>query len=140
MNKILLAALLLIAPMLPAVAGKLPVVLLEHLDNEVLALSIDEAELARLPAWQPGQGPVPLTIDQVVTSVRNWALRLHPDYDDLRFLEILLKPIESPRYGTRWHYLVVIQGLKDGEVISRKHFLAVLFDGQIIHGVIEPKV
>ncbi len=138
--KTALTCCLLLGFALPAFAGRLPIVLLEHLDHEVLALSIEEAELASLPDWQPGQGPVPLGIDQVVEKVRAWALRLHPDYDDVRFLEILLKPIESPRYGTRWHYLVIIQGRKDGQNLPRKHFLAVLFDGKIIHGVIEPRV
>lgn len=138
--KTVLTFSLLLGLALPAFAGRLPIVLLEHLDNEVLALSVEEAELASLPAWQPGDGPVPLRIDQVVEKVRTWALRLHPDYDDVRFLEILLKPIESPRYGTRWHYLVVIQGRKDGQTLPRKHFLAVLFDGKIVHGVIEPKL
>jgi len=90
--------------------------------------------------WQPGKGPVPLSVDSLIEKVRSWALKIHPDFDDVRFLEIVLKPIESPRFGTRWHYLVAIQGVSDGRPTGRKIFLAVLFDGQIIHGVLEPKV
>ncbi len=136
----ILTALILTLLSLPATAGRLPVVLLEHLDGRALSLSIEEAELARIPDWQPGTGPVPLGVDALIEKVRSWALRQHPEHDDVRFLEIILKPIESPRYGTRWHYLVVIQDLKNGKPVGRKTFLAVLFDGKIIHGVLEPKV
>ncbi len=136
----LAALLLLITLSLPAHAGRLPVVLLEHLDNDVLALSIEESELASIPDWQPGKGPVPLSVDSLIEKVRSWALKIHPDFDDVRFLEIVLKPIESPRYGTRWHYLVAIQGIADGQPTGRKIFLAVLFNGKIVHGVLEPKV
>jgi len=136
-----LAALLLLTTLsLPAHAGRLPVVLLEHLDNDVLALSIEESALASIPDWQPGRGPVPLSEDSLIDEVRSWALNLHPDFDDVRILEIVLKPIESPRYGTRWHYLVALQGVTDGRPAGRKIFLAVLFDGTIVHGILEPKV
>ncbi len=135
-----LAALLLLTTLsLPVHASRLPVVLLEHLDNDVLALSIEESALANIPDWQPGKGPVPLSVDALIDTVRSWALKIHPDFDDVRFREIVLKPIESPRYGTRWHYLVVIQGIRNGETLPRRIHLAVLFDGEVIHGVIEPR-
>lgn len=128
--------LLSVAVTVPA-APHLPVVLLEHLDDRMLALSVEEQDLAATPEWQPGQGPVPLKVDEVADLVERWRRRALPEYRTVSLSEIVLKPIESPRYGTRWHYLVALEARKDDGTRDR-YFVAVLFDGKVVPGVLEP--
>ncbi|HHJ13165.1 MAG TPA: hypothetical protein ENJ79_02140 [Gammaproteobacteria bacterium] len=128
----------------PVLAVDLPVVLLEHMDDEVLALSIEESELEHGPVWAPGQGNVPLGTDKLIDILNQWALKAYPQYQAIRIREIILKPIESPTYGTHWHYLVAFRGLPraEGQVRQqegRLHMVAVLFNGKVIPGVIEPR-
>ena len=123
-----------------ALAVHLPVVLTEHVDDETLSLSIDEEALSRGPVWRPGQGPVPLTVADAVARLTDWARKAHPGFRRIVIEEIVLKPIESPRYGTHWHYLVVYRGLTDGQGSGGKpHVAAVLFDGTVVPGVVEPR-
>jgi hypothetical protein len=134
------ALLLGVALSQPVLAVQPPVVLLEHMDNEVLALSIDKKELQRDPVWQPGQGSVPFTTDKLIQTLNRWAKTSYPRFQSIAIQEIILKPIESPAYGTHWHYLVAFKGIVDGQVQNDKTLVAaVLFDGKVIPGVVEPR-
>ncbi len=131
---VLLSAVVM-APAVPA--AHLPVVLLEHLDDRMLALSVEERDLAATPEWQPGRGPVPLKVDEVADLVERWRQQALPEYSTVSLSEIVLKPIESPRFGNRWHYLVTLEARKDDGTRDR-YFVAVLFDGKVVPGVLEP--
>ncbi len=133
-----LAAGLLLAGRVAAVP--LPVVLTEHVDRDTLSLSIDEEALRKAPEWQPGQGPLPLPVADMVARLHAWAREFLPRYARIEIREILLKPIESPAYGTHWHYLVVFRGVtRAGRVDPTPHVAAVLLDGRVVPGVLEPR-
>ncbi len=130
--------LAVLAHAVPAGAAHLPVSLLEHVDDRVLALSIPEEALVDSPRWQPGQGPVPFTVQQLIRRIENWVQQTRPEVESVRFREFVLKPVESPRYGRYWHYLVVFRPVVGGRESEQDSYVAVLLDGRIFHGLVEP--
>ncbi|HEB99956.1 MAG TPA: hypothetical protein ENJ05_10670 [Thiotrichales bacterium] len=139
MQKVFLAFFLGMVLVQPALAVRLPHVLLEHIDDETLSLAVDDKELEGGPAWQPGEGPLPLNPDRLIVILNGWAKKHYPQFQSIAIQEIVLKPIESPAYGSRWHYLVAFRGVVDGKVQHDRIYVAVvLFNGKVIPATVEP--
>lgn len=115
-----------------AQSAMLPTEVVENLDQYRIVLYLDQNQIDAIPAWQPGEGAPPMTLEAAVARTLEWigdnellkAARIH---------ELKYKPVHNYESLNRWYYLVELrmQGTK-------KRFLAVLPGGEVVPAIEEP--
>jgi hypothetical protein len=113
-------------------AASLPAEVVENLDQYRIVLSLDEAQIRAIPAWRPGEGKPPMSLDAAVTRTLEW-INSKELLKDAQIYELKYKPVHNHETLDRWYFLVELR-MQDG----MKRFLAVLPDGQVVPAIAEP--
>lgn len=113
-------------------AAQLPVEVVETLDQNRLVVYLSEAQIDAIPAWQPGAGQPPMSLQAAVARALEW-IRDRDLYTDARIYELKFKPVHNYEALNRWYYLVDLR-LPGG----RRHFIAVLPNGDVVPAMVEP--
>lgn len=113
-------------------AASLPAEVVENLDQYRIVLSLDEAQIRAIPAWRPGEGKPPMSLEAAVTRTLEW-IGSKALLKDAQIYELKYKPVHNHETLDRWYYLVELR-MQDG----MKRFLAVLPNGQVVPAIAEP--
>jgi len=128
-----ITTLFLLASMAAAAqAARLPAEVVENLDQYRIVLYLSEDQIDAIPAWQPGKGKPPMSLEAAVNRTLEW-IGTSDLLKDARIHELKYKPVHNYESRNRWYYLVELrmQGTK-------KRFLAILPDGQVVPAIEEP--
>lgn len=115
-----------------AQASALPAEVVENLDESRIVLYLSEPQIEAMPAWRPGEGKPPMSLEEAVNRTLAWTGE-RDLYKDASIYELKYKPVHNYEALDRWYYLVELR-LPGG----RKHFLAVLPGGAVIPAIQEP--
>jgi hypothetical protein len=115
-----------------AQAASLPSEVVENLDQYRIVLSIGDERIKAMPAWRPGEGKPPMSLEAAVARTLEW-IESKALLKDATIYELKYKPVHNYETLDRWYYLVELR-MRDG----MKRFLAVLPDGQVVPAIAEP--
>ena len=118
-----------------ASAMQFPLEIIERFDEFRIVVYANQADLDKAPAWEPGKGAPPLSIEKllrIITQQASEDARLH----NAIIQKIELKPIRQYQAGQHWYYLVQLK-VFTGEHPSMQ-YIAVLMDGKVLPAVSEP--
>jgi hypothetical protein len=115
-----------------AQAASLPAEVVENLDQYRIVLYLNDTQIDSIPAWRPGEGGPPMSLEAAVDSTLEW-VGANELYRDASIYELKYKPVHNYEALNRWYYLVELR-MQDG----RKRFLAVLPDGTVVPANEEP--
>ena len=97
-----------------------------------MAVYVKEHELATSPAWDPGKGAIPLSVDQAVDAIITSIKKRNPNHEEVIFSELVLKQVRSGDNKLYWHYLVRYrETLEDGSLSPKESISAVFLDGEV---------
>lgn len=113
-------------------AAELPAEVVENLDQYRIVLYLSETQIDAIPAWQPGEGKPPMSLEAAVNRTLEW-IEASDLLKDAHIHELKYKPVHNFESRNRWYYLVELR-MQGG----KKRFLAVLPDGQVIPAIEEP--
>lgn len=114
-------------------AYQFPIEIIEYVEDARVVAFINQSDLDISVHWQPGEGPPPINIENVISSTKDYA-ESKEDLLNATLTEIKLRQI--PHHEAQWHYMVKLQAKKDNKL--RYHYLVVLMNGKIIPAIREP--
>jgi hypothetical protein len=113
-------------------ASSLPTEVVENLDDYRIVLYLSETQINAIPAWQPGEGAPPMSLDAAVSRTLAW-IGENELLKNAQIHELKFKPVHNFESLNRWYYLVELH--TDN---ARRRFLAVLPGGEVVPAVEEP--
>jgi hypothetical protein len=115
-----------------AQASSLPTEVIEVMDQHRIALYLNESQINGIPAWRPGEGKPPMSLEDAVGRALEWMAR-DPSLANAQVYELKYKPVHHYEKLNRWYYLVELR-----QKAGKKRFLAVLPDGEVVSAIVEP--
>ena len=113
--------------------GKLPFFTARGADGAHVDLAISDDAIRAAPAWWPGRGEPPVSLQKVVSIATAWAAANRGRFDELRIREITLASVPCSGKEVPWYYRVGFDPVLDGEQLSTNaHFIAILMDGKVV--------
>ena len=131
LNK-LFPALLLFGCFSQSYAFQFPLEIIDYMDDATIIVYAKKDDINNTSVWIPGEGNVPLGINELVSKVNSW-LKTQPEMSALKINEIELKKVKKHEKENYWYYLLQLKNHKDIQ------YLAVLMNGQILPAIKEPK-
>ncbi len=131
LNK-LFPAILLFGFFSPGYAFQFPLEIIDYMDDATIIVYAKKDDINNTSVWIPGEGNVPLSINDLVSKVNNW-LKTQPEMSSLKINEIELKKVKKHEKENYWYYLLQLKNHNDIQ------YLAVLMNGQILPAIKEPK-
>ncbi len=111
-------------------AAQLPVEIVEYVDHYRVVLYLENKQLQGIPAWRPGEGDPPMSLGEAVSRTLAWVEK-NALLRDARIHALSYKPVHNFEAQNRWYYLVELRQS------GKKHFLAVLPDGEVVPAIRE---
>ncbi len=111
-------------------AAPLPLEVVEYVDHYRVVLYLDKDQLQAIPAWRPGEGDPPMSLGAAVSRTLVWVEKSSL-LKGARIHELSFKPVHNFEAQNRWYYLVELRQS------GKKHFLAVLPDGDVVPAIRE---
>lgn len=107
--------------------ARLPVEIVEYIEDTRVIAFIDVDQLNESMQWNPLEAAPPVTIARAIDAVKA-QLSTMGEISQLSILEIELKPL--PHHEKYWHYLVKIKAEING--IYNSYYYIVLMNGKTI--------
>ncbi len=133
MFRVVLAGFLLLLSS-SVLAFKFPVEMIEGVDGARIVIYVGEGDIDSGAHWVPFEGAPPLSLVKALATVREHLANI-PAMRDATLKEVQLRQI--PRRKAVWHYMVVMQSMKDGKPVL--HYYVVLMSGKFIPAIREPE-
>ena len=131
LNK-LFPAILLFGFFSQSYAFQFPLEIIDYMDDATIIVYAKKDDINNTSVWIPGEGNVPLGINELVSKVNSW-LKTQPEMSALKINEIELKKVKKHEKENYWYYLLQLKNHNDIQ------YLAVLMNGQILPAIKEPK-
>ena len=128
----LFPAILLCAFFSQSYAFQFPLEIIDYMDDATIIVYAKKDDINSTSTWIPGEGSVPLGINELVSKVNNW-LKTQPEMSSLTINEIELKKVKKHEKDNYWYYLLQLKNNDNTQ------YLAVLMNGQILPAIKEPK-
>lgn len=95
--------------------------------------SISKAELARMPSWNPNDGPPPISHGDAVRIARHYLKEKSPKFANAEIAEIKLAQFLVPEYHpNKWFYCIVfMNGIPVTSGIPEHITIVVMLDGSV---------
>lgn len=113
-------------------AFQFPLEIIDYMDDATIIVYAKKDDINSTSSWLPGEGNIPLGINDLVSTVNNW-LKTQSKMAGLKINEIELKKVKKHEKDNYWYYLVQLKNNNDTQ------YLAVLMNGQILPAIKEPK-
>ena len=133
MFRVVLAGFLLLLSS-SVLAFKFPIEMIEGVDGARIVIYVGEGDIDSGAHWAPFEGAPPLSLVKALATVREHLAKI-PAMQDATLKEVQLRQI--PRHKAVWHYMVVMQSMKDGKPVL--HYYVVLMSGKFIPAIREPE-
>lgn len=133
MFRVVLAGFLLLLSH-SVLAFKFPIEMIEGVNGARVIVYVAEGDIERGAGWVPFKGAPPLSLVKALATVREHLAKI-PSMQDATLKEVQLRQI--PRREDIWHYMVVMQSMKDGKPVL--HYYVVLMSGKFIPAILEPE-
>ncbi len=119
--------------------GKFPVMSGTKEDGTRVELILDSDQIKKTPAWSPGQGEPPFSVQRAVEVGITWANDHYKRFDSVEVSQISLRPFGCSTERNHWYYVIDFTPVMDGSRMhSSFYWAAVLFDGTVV-GATESK-
>jgi hypothetical protein len=115
-------------------AYEFPIEIIEFMDNNRVAASINEADIDKSVDWVPFESAPPLSVAEVLKAIKDY-LAERGEMTNAILDEVELKRI--PHHEKHWHYLVKLHAPDEDRQHSSYFF--VLMTGKVIPGVKQPQ-
>lgn len=119
-----------------ALANPFPLEVIERFADARIIVYIQQSDMDEAPAWHPGEGAPPLTIEALVRAIQKWTAG-DPALAKATIRKIELKPIRLKNNQGRWYYLAQLSVDTEGQ--PSMHYVAVLMNGKILPAIREPE-
>lgn len=109
-------------------------------DGTKVELILNSKQVAKTPAWRPGQGEPPLSVARAIQLGSTWAKGHYKRFDSVDVERISLQSFgECSNAQTHWYYVLEFTPVMDGNrFFGSFNWAAVLFDGTVV-GATETK-
>ncbi len=113
-------------------AFQFPLEIIDYMDNATIIVYAKKDEINSTSTWIPGEGNVPLNIDELVGKVSSW-LKTQSKMSAFKINEIELKKVKHHEKDNYWYYLIQLKNNSDTQ------YIAVLMNGRILPAIKEPR-